>query len=226
MLRCVHAGASDHSEAFVSWLGKENVNLNYKCARCCHHFLVHTRGYGQNNHQIPGVMFGGRPQTSCYVDGPQGSGNKRNGVVKTEKDLNLGRPTIRPVNSSHSYQFYRAAPDALALGQNIRARLEAIAVTKVTRREKLRNCYLNYSDGALLEVYRSNKDKPSLNGWFSYHQLEAGDYSEDEDEDQDEDGDEEAEGQEEEIEDEDENEEEETESEDEEEEDEDDEDVH
>ena len=86
------------------------------------------------------VMFGGQPTTSCYVDGPQGRAGVH-GVAKTLHDLNLGVLAIRPVCQSHSYQFYGTAPAALALGQDLKARLEAIAVTQLTGLNKLRNCY-------------------------------------------------------------------------------------
>lgn len=175
-LRLAYTGVSEHTENFVAWLRNQPIviNVNYNCARCCCHFLVGERRYQLINHQMECVMFEGQPETSCYVDGPQGH-RGRYGVVKTGHDNNLGQTSIRPVNRSHSYQFYGAFPDALAIGQDLTARLEAIAVTQLNGRHKLQSCYLNYADAALLEVYRSALRRPSLEGNFSRRPLKVED---------------------------------------------------
>ena len=165
----VEAGASEHTYRFVHWLEHEDspiaIDINFECARCCCKFLVEDRGYRLINAQQRCVMFGERGVTSCYVDGPQGPAG-RHGVVKTGHDINLGRLSTRPVNNSHSYQFYGPPVRALAIGQDLVARLEAIAVEKVTKGSKLNNCYFSYSDITLLEKYRQANGKRSLKGKF------------------------------------------------------------
>ena len=186
-LGLIDTGVSEHTEGFVHWLQNQHIiaHFDINCARCCCHFLVEEREYELINHQMaPCVMFEGQPTTSCYVDGPQGPAGV-NGVVKTPHDLNLGDPTIRPVCTSHSYQFYGPAPAALALGQDLTARLEAIAVTQLTGQGKLRGCYFSYADAALLEVYRSACHEDSLRGRFSRRPQEVQDDEEGEDGSQD-----------------------------------------
>ena len=187
-LRLVHTGVTEHTVRFEEWLQEQNITINVdiRSAMACCHFLVEERGYELINHQMaPCVMYGGQPTTSCYVDGPQGR-NGKYGVVKTPHSRHLGAPTIRPVCQSHSYQFYGPAPAALALGQNLTARLEAIAVTQLTGQEELRDCYFSYADAALLEVYRAASHKDSLRGRFSRQQEEMKKEVQDEEEVEDE----------------------------------------
>ena len=102
--------------------------------------------------------------TSCYVDGPQGRRGVE-GVVKTERDFNLGLIGPRTVNASHSYQLYgEAAPSGLAVGAYMIARIEAISMSKLTGPAKVQGCYFSYADAALLELYRLKNNKPSLTG--------------------------------------------------------------
>ena len=187
-LRLIHTGVSEHTLRFREWLQEQDIpiNVNIHSAIACCYFLVEERGYELINHQMePCVMYGGQPITSCYVDGPQGP-NGKYGVVKTPHSHHLGAPTIRPVCKSHSYQFYGPAPAALALGQNLTARLEAIAVTQLTGQEELSGCYFSYADAALLEVYRKGKDEGSLGGKVSHQQGEMKKEVQDEEEVEDE----------------------------------------
>ena len=114
------------------------------------------------------VTFGPSSITSCEVDGPRGP-NGRHGLVVTGHDHNLGQiVSVRPVQSSHSYQFYNNNTNGLlALGAALIARVEAIAVNQIHTSNKLILSYFNYCDAALLELYRVQLGQASLRGNIS-----------------------------------------------------------
>ena len=157
----VESGVSQHSMAFQ---GKYQLNppFDWNCAGCCYQYLTEVRNY-QRVHDIRMVKFD-NAVTSCYVDGPQGP-NGVHGVVKTGLNPNLGIAGPRPVDQSHSFQLYGpVASSGLAVGANMTARIEAIAVTQITGCIKVLNCYFSYADATLLEFYRQQNNKPSLDG--------------------------------------------------------------
>lgn len=157
----VDAGMSDSSTNFqVQYDLNPPFDLN--CAGCCFQYLTEDRQY-QWVEDIWMVKYD-NAVTSCYVDGKQGKGGAH-GVVKTGHDLNLGLIGPRLVNQSHSYQLYGpVAPHGLAVGAHMTARIEAIAVTQITNRMKVKDCYFSYADATLLELYRQQNGKPSLAG--------------------------------------------------------------
>ena len=111
--------------------------------------------------------------TSIYIDGPQGP-NGKNGVAKTGKDLNLGYPYARTVQGSWSYQLYSDSDDqpSLAMGVDVRARIEAIGVKELKRSEMIKGCYLSYGNAALLELCRRDHEdcnKPQLRNSLKGH---------------------------------------------------------
>ncbi len=168
----VDSGLSEHSERFRT-LYDLRPGFDIKCSDCCRAYLVGTRSYTQK-HGRRIVKFGGvHTNTPCYVDGAQGNRGVK-GVVKTGHDIDLGELVKRPVCGSHSYQLYRSVPGqqvhlppGLAIGENVTARIEAIAA-KELRETDLRGCSLSYGDAALLELYRA-----TLSGVASHSMLGA-----------------------------------------------------
>ena len=110
------------------------------------------------------VKFGMNSTTFCYLDVPQ-SRSRVHGVVRTELDTSLGHAGARTHQHSHSFQVYllEELPE-LAIGTVVTARIEAIAVDEVSNLRKLRNCYFNYFDAALFELYRAKEGVVSLRG--------------------------------------------------------------
>lgn len=51
------------------------------------------------------------------------------------------------------------------MGAMLVARIEAIAVNQINNRNKLNGCYLNFCDATLLELWRVQQGKNSLNGY-------------------------------------------------------------
>ena len=172
----VDSGVSDHSRGFRQHY-LINPPFNIDCAGCCWQFLVKTRQYGRAP-DARMVKFV-NAHTSCYVAGPQGPSGV-NGVVKTEKDPNLGVVGPRPFEASHSYQLYGPqAPSGLAVGAPLTARIEAISMPVLSGPAKVRDCYFSYADAALLELYRQQKNKESLRGkccWPTQDQQHKGDW--------------------------------------------------
>lgn len=157
----VDSGISEHSDNFVR---KYTIRPGFDidCSGCCWEYLTTKRNY--DTVQDRRMVKFGNATTSCYVDGPQGR-NGKNGVVKTESDLNLGNLGPRPVQGSFSYQLYgRHAPGGLAVGAEMTATIEAISVNKLKKAQQIQNCYFSYADAALLELYREKEEEPSLRG--------------------------------------------------------------
>lgn len=70
----------------------------------------------------------GDVKTSCIVEKLE----DKNPQVKTGLDLNLGLKGPRTLQSSVTYQLYGPAkPSGLAVGTDMKARIEAIAVTEL-----------------------------------------------------------------------------------------------
>jgi len=124
-------------------------------------YLLYDRNYLLSEGVFEGVFFpfNEEPQNyvSCYVKKPKGGGRK--GQISTGHDLNLQYPPgPRPFDNSRTYQTY--GPTAgLSLGFPAIVRIESIAID-VVQREELARVYLNISDGALVELYRSKLEKP------------------------------------------------------------------
>lgn len=158
----VDAGVSQHSQEFQQQY-QLNPQFELTCTGCCFQYLTQVRQYQWVGDAIRRVKFG-NATTSCYVDGKQGHSGVH-GVVKTGVDPNLGQLGPRTVSLSHSFQLYGpVAPTGLAVGANMTARIEAIAVNQITGRIKVLNCYFSYADATLLELYLQEKNRPSLNG--------------------------------------------------------------
>ncbi len=80
------------------------------------------------------VKFG-NANTSCFVDE-----GRKNGVVKTGTDSNLGEIGPRPVENLHSYQLYGPSGQVLsglAVSANFTARIEAISIPELSGPEKV-----------------------------------------------------------------------------------------
>jgi hypothetical protein len=139
--------------------------FDLNCGICCATFLLVGRQYQIATGQRI-VAFGLTPDTKCGLDGPRGP-NGVHGLVVTGHDKTLGQAVgARPVQSSHSYQFYNNNPNGLlALGAQLIARIEAIAVTQINTSRKLSLSYFDCCDAALLELYRLQTGRASLQGY-------------------------------------------------------------
>ena len=158
----IHAGMNDDSRDFQA-LYQLNPPFDLNCAGCCFQYLVQGRNYQLIRYQAR-IVKHHNANTSCFVAGPQGNSGVH-GVIKTLNDLNLGRLGPRTVQRSHSYQLYGPqAPAGLAVGAQMVARIEAIAINQVTQPVKVQDCYFNYTDAALIELYREQEGEQSLAG--------------------------------------------------------------
>ena len=166
----IHAGRTGRSAAFERRY-QLLAFFNLKCVGCCWDYLVSERQYQpppKKYYDFNYVKFSHNPaHVSMYVDGPR-LRNHRNGVIKTGHDDDLGKRGPRPVMQGHSYQIYvprnQQEPKKLAFGQQATVRIEAIAVPELKGSYELDGCYFNYCDAALLELYREDKEKRSLEG--------------------------------------------------------------
>eukprot|EP01103_Thecamoeba_quadrilineata_P003290 TRINITY_DN13081_c0_g1_i1.p1 TRINITY_DN13081_c0_g1~~TRINITY_DN13081_c0_g1_i1.p1 ORF type:complete len:209 (+),score=10.52 TRINITY_DN13081_c0_g1_i1:40-666(+) len=159
----IDSGFHQRSRAFCAKYQLQ-PSFDINCLACCATYLQ-ARGYQFTLGGFAHVSYGPNPTTSCFLDGPRGSRGVH-GLVATGVDFNLGQPMTktRPVDKSHSYQFYNANPGGLAIGSILTARVEAIAVTQIRNRNKLVACYLNLCDAALLESYLTQMHRRSLDG--------------------------------------------------------------
>ncbi len=81
----------------------------------------------------------------------------------TNIDQNIGVPTKRTVNASRTFQFYNGNPAGLSVGALVQARVESIGVN-VLNRVALGECYFNYCDAALLELFLESGQQQSFAG--------------------------------------------------------------
>ena len=160
-LNGVHSGQTQDSETFQRQYNLQPA-FDIECIACCWNYLVDQREYGRCI-GLQMVMFGNNaPYTSCYVK----VSRRHNPLVKTGHDLNLGVPGKKLLQQNHTYQVYTRngqQPTALALGANLTARIEAIAVSEISA-GKLQGCSFNYCNAALLELYLQKERRGSLVG--------------------------------------------------------------
>lgn len=174
-------GNSGQHQGSIDFTNRYNlvVPFDITCALCCVTYLIDIRGYQQFVGMmdlcerlllflmiigLARVSYSVGANISCEVDGPRGHRGVH-GLVVTGTDPNIGALGARPVNASHSYQFYLGNPGGLAMGAILVARIEAIAVNQIRNRAKLHGCYFNFCDAALLELWRVQQGRGSLNGF-------------------------------------------------------------
>lgn len=158
-----HSEVSDRSRTFHYQYRLDPLPFDIGCAWCCWEFLTVNRQYGTAQDARTMVKFG-NANTSCYVK-DQG--------VKTGH-LNLGR-VARPFAASLSYQLYGQAAGGLGVCVNMTVRIEAISMP-VLKVSDVQDCYFNYADAALLELYRLYEGELSFKGqccWPTQEQEES-----------------------------------------------------
>ncbi|XP_015194887.1 uncharacterized protein [Lepisosteus oculatus] len=152
-------------QTFV-WRYWIKVGFPLQCRGCRLDYLINDRGYATFQGQQDHVNFsqGGSDEAlvSCFVNSPDGGGEKGQIAVKSNPSASPGYRSARPFVSSHTYQLY-SPTEVLSIGFLAAARLESVAIDVVERKE-LNTVYMQTAEAVLVERYREKRALESLRG--------------------------------------------------------------